>query len=199
MSVVLYNVPVQVKDVVCLDKWIIRIQKRDETVFLQLIEKYGRLMWRLAWDILKDVADVSDVEDCISEVYYKLWKSSELLDPEKGSLKNYLAQMTRNTAIDIYRRRSREATEPLDEAMYADDHDNDPLSTIIRTNQEKTLSRILDAMNERDRELINRRYYENQKPAQISVEMQLPIREVENRLYRIKGRIREQLQNENGG
>ncbi len=176
-----------------LGKLIIRIHNRDEAAYIQLIEKYSRLMWKLAWDILKDMADAADVEDCISEVFYKLWKSPELFDPYKGSLKNYLAQMTKNTAIDFYRKRSREKTEILDEAACANGHDDDVLSAIIHNEEKETLYRIMDAMNKRDRELIQRRFFENQKPAQISAEMQLPLREVENRLYRIKESIRKQM------
>lgn len=150
-------------------------------------------MWKLAWDILKDMEDAADVEDCISEVFYKLWKSPELLDPDKGSLKNYLMQMTKNTAIDFYRKRSREKTEVLDEAVCADGNDDDVLSAIIHNEEKETLYRIMDTMNQLDRDLIKRRYFENQKPAQISTEMQLPLREVENRLYRIKDNIRKQM------
>ena len=160
-----------------MDKLIIRIRNRDEAAYIQLVEKYSRLMWKLAWDILKDGAVAADVEDCISEVFYKLWKSPEL-DPDKGSLKNYLAQMTKNTAIDFYRKRSREKTEALDETACADGHDNDVLNAIIHNEEKETVYHIIDMMNERDRELIKRRYFENQKPAQISVEMQLPLRVV---------------------
>lgn len=176
-----------------MDKWINLIRSRDEAVYVRLIEKYSRLMWKLAWDVLKDTADAANIEDCISEVFYKLWKSPELFDPEKGSLKNYLARMTRNTAIDFYRKRSHEKTEALRDTGCAGGRDDDVLNTIIRNEEKKTLRRIMEALNERDKELLNRRYFKNQKPAQMSMEMQLPLREVENRLYRIKERIRKQF------
>ena len=129
-------------------------------------------------------------------MFYKLWKSPELLDPDKGNLRNYLAEMTRNTAIDFYRKRSREKTEALNETGYTGGCDDDVLNTIIRNEEKERLFRIIDTLNERDRELIHRRYFENQKPAQISMEMQLPLREVENRLYRIKDSISKQLRKE---
>lgn len=173
-----------------MDKLIVRIKNRDEAAYIQIIEKYSRLMWKLAWEILNDAADV---EDCISEVFYKLWKSPELLDPDKGSLKNYLAQMTRNTAIDFYRKRAREKTEVLDEGIRGDSHDDDVLHAIIQREDKDALYRILNTMNPRDRELLSRRYMDGQKPSQISAEMQLPLREVENRLYRMKGKIRKQM------
>ena len=150
-------------------------------------------MWKITWDVLKDVADVTDVEDCISEVFYKLWKSPELLDPDKGNLKGYLAKMTRNTAIDFCRKKSREKTETLDESDLGDRSD-DILDVVILNEEKAALYSIMETMDERDRELINRRYFEGQKPAQISEEMQMPLREVGNRLYRIKGSIRRQIQ-----
>jgi len=150
-------------------------------------------MWKITLDILRGAADTADIEDCISEVFYKLWKSPELLDPEKGSLKNYLAQMTRNTAIDFLRKQSRNRTVPLDEAVCNDEAFDDVEDAVIKDEELETLKKIMDDMSERDRELITRRYFDNQKPAQISTEMQMPLREIENRLYRIKLSIRNQM------
>ena len=160
---------------------------------MHLIEKYSRLMWKIAWDILREAADVADIEDCISEVFYKLWKSPELLDPEKGNLRNYIAQMTRNTAIDFLRKKSRERTVSLDEEAWDELHNDDIIEMIIRNEEKESLYRALDKMEERDQELITRRFFDDQKPAQISEEMHMPLREVENRLYRIKRSIRQQL------
>ena len=173
-----------------MDKLIVRIRNKDESAYMLLIEKYSRLMWKIALGILRNAADIADVEDCISEVFYKLWKSPELLDTENGNLKNYLAQMTRNTAIDILRKRSHENTIALDEDICRDEHNGDVLDTIIQNEETETLYQTLDTLNERDRELITRRYIDGQKPAQISKEMQIPLREVENRLFRIKASIR---------
>jgi len=170
-----------------------RIRNRDESSFILLIEKYSRLMWKIAWDILKDSANAADIEDCISEVFYKLWKSPETLDPYKGNLKNYLARMTRNVAIDLLRKRTRENTVALDEAVLNDDNYNDVSDMIILNERKETVQGIIDGLNDRDRELITRRFMDNQKPAQISMEMHIPVREVENRLYRLKGSIRKQM------
>jgi DNA-directed RNA polymerase specialized sigma24 family protein len=40
---------------------------------------------------------------------------------------------------------------------------------------------------------VTRRFFKEQKPAQIAEEMRMPLREVENRLYRIKGSIRKKM------
>jgi len=176
-----------------VDKLIERVRRRDESAYIQLIEKYSRLMWKVARDILHDTADVADIEDCISEVFYKLWKSPEVLDTDKGNLKNYLARMTKNAAIDFLRSHSRENIVMLDDAVLIDDNFDDVSDVIIANERKETIRQIMNSLNVRDRELITRRFINNQKPAQISVEMHMPIREVENRLYRIKGSIRKQM------
>jgi RNA polymerase sigma factor (sigma-70 family) len=150
-------------------------------------------MWKIALGILRDEADAADIEDCISEVFFKLWKSSELLDSEKGSIKNYLAQMVRNTAIDFLRKRSREETIALDEDMHADERYGDVEKIIISNEEKETLYQILDTLNDRDRDLVTRRYFDGQKPARISIEMHMSLREVENRLYRVKNKIRKMM------
>ena len=176
-----------------MDKLIARIRNRDESAYIQIIEKYSRLMWKIAFDILKDAADTADIEDCISEVFYKLWKSHGLLDPEKGNIKSYLAQTTRNTAIDFLRKQSREIAVTFDEEVCVNEHFDDVEMALMKKEEIDALYQVLDTMNERDRELVTRRYFDCQKPAQISTEMQIPLREVENRLYRIKGAIRKQM------
>ena len=176
-----------------LDKFIDRIRDRDESAYIQLIEKYSRMMWKIALGILRDVADPADIEDCNSEVFYKLWKSPELLDTEKGSVKGYLAQMVRNAAIDFLRKRTRENTVALEEGICADEYNDDVVNAVISNEEKELLFQILDNLNERDRNLITRRFFCGQKPAQISEEMRMPLREVENRIYRIKCSIRNKM------
>jgi RNA polymerase sigma-70 factor (ECF subfamily) len=176
-----------------LDRVSARLKNRDESAYMQLMERYGRLLWKIGWDILKDTADSANVEDCVSEVFYKLWKSPEKFDPEKGTIKNYLAQMMKNTAIDVCRKRAREKTEALESVELSANNEDGPLDAIIRSEDERALRLALNNLNGRDRELIDRRYFLGQKPSQISEEMRLPIREVENRLYRLKGSLRKQL------
>jgi RNA polymerase sigma factor (sigma-70 family) len=101
--------------------------------------------------------------------------------------------MTKNTAIDFLRKRSRESNIALDDAVLVDDDFIDVSDVIIQSERKETVREIMDSMNDRDRELITRRFMDNQKPAQISIEMNIPVREVENRLYRIKGNIRKQM------
>ena len=101
--------------------------------------------------------------------------------------------MMKNTAIDYYRKRSREKTQDESLMAFVAAPEGGPLDEIIRDEEAQKLYHALDALNDRDRELVERRYFMGQKPAQISEDMSLPVREVENRLYRIKATLRKQM------
>ena len=51
----------------------------------------------------------------------------------------------------------------------------------------------MDALEEPDREIIIRRYYRDEKPRAIARALDLPVKQVENRLYRAKAKLRASL------
>ena len=59
--------------------------------------------------------------------------------------------------------------------------------------QTEALRSAIDAMGEPDREILLRRYYWDQKPKEIAAALNLPVKQIENRLYRAKRSLREQL------
>lgn len=53
----------------------------------------------------------------------------------------------------------------------------------------------MKALEEPDREILLRRYYYDQKPREIAMALDMPVKHVENHLYRTKRRLRETLIN----
>ena len=73
-------------------------QKALETV----IDRYGSYVKAIAINIIKPPMADADVEEVVSDVFLSLW--SHPGDPDRGSLKGYLAAITRNKARDRLRR-----------------------------------------------------------------------------------------------
>lgn len=71
--------------------------KRDENALKRLHEKYGRLCASIAENILKSHVDA---EDCVNDVYLKVWDSIPPSKPK--SLCAFVARIAKNTALDIY-------------------------------------------------------------------------------------------------
>ena len=69
-------------------------QKALETV----IDRYGSYVKVIAINIIKPPMTDADVEEVVSDVFLSLW--SHPGDPDRGSLKGYLAAITRNKARD---------------------------------------------------------------------------------------------------
>jgi RNA polymerase sigma-70 factor (ECF subfamily) len=92
-----------------------RLRARDETALLALYRRYGTLVYSVA---LRTLGDAQDAEEVTQDVLLSLWKQPHVYDPARGSLGGWLAVMTRNAAVDRYRRRRRH--EPAAELVSLD-------------------------------------------------------------------------------
>ena len=72
---------------------------RDEGALREAGEKYGRMMGRLARNV---VGNESDAEECVSDALLAAWNSIPPHEPEK--LGPYLARLTRNVSLKRFRR-----------------------------------------------------------------------------------------------
>ncbi len=59
---------------------------------------------------------------------------------------------------------------------------------------QRELLAAVNALGEPDQEILLRRYYYQQKPKDIAVALDLSAKQVENRLFRAKQKLREQLE-----
>ena len=161
------------------------LKAHDEKTFQEAIEGYSRLLWVVASRHLSRADGFSDhdIEECIADVFFDLWQQSERYDPEKGSLKSYLCVLTSRKAISIYRKATQvkvisfEDLKPQEEPSFEE---------LIEDEDHRDLYTALTQLPEPTREILIRRYFYEQQPRVIAVRMHLPIKEVENRLYRAK-------------
>jgi len=73
--------------------------KRDESAIAETRVKYHRYLFSIAKNIL---FNREDSEECVSDTYVKAWNS---IPPERPSpLSAWLGALTRNGAIDMYRK-----------------------------------------------------------------------------------------------
>lgn len=79
--------------------------EEDKRKFVILYEKYRYFMLKVAMSILKDY---HEAEDMVHEAFIKIAKKMEYIgDVESYETKRYLVIVTRNTAIDFYRKKKR--------------------------------------------------------------------------------------------
>jgi RNA polymerase sigma-70 factor, ECF subfamily len=79
-----------------------RIQSGDESAMPALFDRYGTLVYSVAFRVLKDA---SEAEDVMQEIFVQVWKNPRAFVSGKGSLAGWLAVVARNRSIDVIRRR----------------------------------------------------------------------------------------------
>lgn len=77
--------------------------QRDERAIEETDRQYGGYLLKIAVNIL---ADREDGRESVNDTYLKAWESMPPHRPEV--LRLYLAKITRRTAIDIFRRKTRQ-------------------------------------------------------------------------------------------
>lgn len=174
------------------EKIINAIKNGDETAIAQVMDKYARLLWSVASAVLKNVAPEQDVEECVADVFISLWQNPEKYDAGRGGLRTWLCIKARSRALDRYRELSRRSALPLEEVVAAQIADVDELADAEETKRE--LAAAIDTLALQEREILIRRYYYDQKPKDIALALDMPVKKVDNCLYRAKRKLREELE-----
>ena len=110
-----------------------------------------------------------DVEELCADVFVALWSHAHQLDPEQG-LRPWLAAVARNKAADWLRR-----CRPADPS---------PEELAQRREQSARLWAAVDALEEPDRTLLLRYYYEGDKLKTVAAELGLSQTAAKQRLFR---------------
>ena len=163
----------------------------DEQMLAFAVRKYSKLLWKIAASILINAASAQDVEECIAEVFIYLWQHPEKYDPDKAKLSSWLSMIARSKAIDRYRQIVKKRELPIEEIAV----ESLICAEITETDAEKEkLLSCIEELDEKEKELIIRRYYYEQKPAEIAVVLDIPKKQVENKLYYVKQKLKKMME-----
>ncbi|MDE7417392.1 MAG: sigma-70 family RNA polymerase sigma factor [Lachnospiraceae bacterium] len=177
------------------DKKIISaIAAQDEQILAYVVQKYSKLLWKIAASILISAASVQDVEECVADVFIYLWQYPEKYDPDKAKLSSWLSVVARSKAVDRYRQIAGKREIPMEEIVA----ESLGYSEITAVEEDDKLRSCMDELNAKERELIIRRYYYEQKPAEIAVALDIPKKQVENKLYYVRQKLRKMMEKQKG-
>jgi RNA polymerase sigma-70 factor (ECF subfamily) len=80
----------------------LRVAQGDSAALEALYDRYASSVLAVA---LKIVGDRATAEDLLQETFWRIWRGASTFQPERGSFAGWLFRITRNLAIDAYRRR----------------------------------------------------------------------------------------------
>lgn len=166
-----------------------KIAQQNEEAFEMLIDRYSKLLWAVSLSIFGKNHDPQDIEEIVSETFLRLWRSPTKYQPKRGSLKNYLILITRSLSINKIQRSQKDYL--LNDAF--------TLENIPATEENRTfiddMAYLINSLNSPMREICLQRYIFENTPAMISQDLNIPLKTVNNYLYRGK-RVLQQAFNE---
>ena len=112
-------------------------------------------------------------------------------EPARGGLKTWLSIVARTQALNKRREIARQDAVPLLETDFLQG-----LGLVEKLLKEETRQKLavaINALGEPEREIIIRRYYYQQKPREIALALQMSVKQIDNRLYQTKRKLRQAL------
>ena len=169
------------------------LERYNEGAINETIDKYSKLLWSIIGKVLNNIGSVQDIEECVADTFIYLWENPHKFDPSRGKLKSWLSIIARTKAIDRCREIAKTRTISLESTILVSDLGI--VDDMIQEETRRVLIAAVNALGEPDREILVRRYYYEQKPKEIALALNLSVKQVNNRLYQTKQKLREALSN----
>lgn len=171
--------------------------KRDEQAIRETEDKYGPYLFRIADNILGNEEDSREV---INDTYFKAWCSIPPHRPE--NLSAFLAKITREGAIDLYRSRKQKKRKDSEYQMSLDELD-ECLPSGSRTEEAveaemliRSIEAYLKTLTEQKRVIFICRYFYEDSLKDIAGYQGISVSKVKTMLFRVRKGLKEYLEKE---
>ena len=152
--------------------------------------QYRNAVYTIARSILTN-CDEELVNEAVSETFLKVWKNVSCFQENRGSsFKSYLYAIARNTAFDILRKQNKKIEfRGLNELSEIESAKN--IDQLIEQKElSELLQQLIDSLGDPYNKVFLYKYYYDMKNKEIAEQLNLSEKQVENILYRGKGKLR---------
>ena len=158
--------------------------RQDDAEFTACVHRHSRLVFRVAYAVLRNS---HDAEDVVQEVFLKLYRSSAWNDVRDE--KAYLARVAWRAAVDHLPKQHQEAE---DEAEIASAHPS-PEQTAVDSDLQRKVHRLIDGLPEELRQPLALSTIQELTSGEIAQVMGIPEGTVRTRVLRARQLLREKL------
>ncbi|KAM3100608.1 sigma-70 family RNA polymerase sigma factor [Phormidesmis sp. 146-12] len=157
-----------------------------------LYDRYGRLVYSTAVQILNNV---EEAEEVTQETFLRLWQCSEIYQPTRGSLSGFLIMMARSRSLDRVRSRKSiqqklQRIQTFSECVL--DY-NPPLEFVTVQERSNLVHEALKQLSPADRELLEAAYYHGLSQSEIAKRDGIPLGTVKSRTRQALKKLRAAL------
>ncbi|MBD0335824.1 MAG: sigma-70 family RNA polymerase sigma factor [Cyanobacteria bacterium Co-bin13] len=159
-----------------------------------LYDRHAGLVYGLA---LRLLGNAQEAEDLTQDIFLNLAKTQSF-DPRRGSLRTYLAILTRSRAVDRMRSH-RSAHTHLQRWQRSNDPlvtKDSPFDVVAEQEQSQEIRSALTQLSQEQQQVLRLAYYDGLTQSQIAAQLNLPLGTVKARSRRALLKLRQTLQDD---
>ena len=169
----------------------------DERAIGQLYDRYGAVLYAVAYRI---VGQRADAEEVVLDAFAQAWREAPRFEAGRGSVAGWLTMMARSRALDLVRARSRRdrmtasaAAERPNTSPAMSEFRPDPAKALDHDERRRQVSQALQTLSPPQREAIELAYFEGLSQSEIAERLQEPLGTVKTRVRLGMQKLRECL------
>lgn len=171
-----------------------RVAADDQDAVAELYDRFGSLVYRMAYQAMPTRADAEDV---VQEVFVRLWRTAGRYDPKRAALVTWVMLLARRLMVDRLRRlRARVRPSPLEEGWTPASHTPEISAGVERDERFALVMERIEKLPELQKTVVKRAYLNGQTLKQIGHELDIPLGTIKSALSRALVRLRERTTGE---
>jgi len=155
-----------------------RIGLRDEVALRILHARHAARVFTVA----ARMAGEAIAEEVVQDVFLTVWRKHETFDPERGSFKNWITQVTRRRALNELRRRKHDAKESDDALENVADETTEPDEAQWAEHRRAVVRRAVDALPFAERQALSLAFFDELTHEQVASALQTPLGTAKSRI-----------------
>lgn len=172
-----------------------KIRKKDTKGLDYIINEYSKKVYFLVHKII-GLYGKEEVEECVSDVFYKVWNSIDKFDEKRGDFSTFIFIKTKYLALDYKRRLDKKSVNTVEIKSHISNEDTTEKLVLDKENSKEIIN-IINNFKEPDKTYFYLRYFMYYKIDHIANKYKTTRASVENRLYRCRNLIKENLEGRN--
>jgi RNA polymerase sigma-70 factor (ECF subfamily) len=176
---------------------IARAAGADERAMAELYDRYGQVLYAVAYRI---VGQRADAEEVVLDTFAQAWREAARFESARGSVAGWLTTIARSRALDLVRARSRReritataAAERPDSSPAMGGWRADPSSGLDHAERRKQVQLALEALSAPQRRAIELAFFEGLSQSEIAERLQEPLGTIKTRVRLGMQKLRECL------
>ena len=172
------------------DLFLLLQEGQTETLGI-LYDRHAALVYGIALKLLRNR---TEAEDLVQDVFLILAKKCSY-DPKRGTLRTYLAILTRSRAMDRLRSRSRKQSQLRNQSIAENAKvlSNTPLEDITQLERSQEIRSALEQLSTKEQEVLTMAYYQGLSQSEIAKRLDLALGTVKSRSRRGLLKLRQAL------